>query len=57
MKFYIEGFPAYYRELEMDSLDDILTWINNRLLGKMEYRIFTGKPYTFENLIYQHLVD
>jgi len=55
MKYIIIAFPGYEREIEADSLDDVLKWISTRQLSKMEYHIFTGRPFTFENKVYQHL--
>lgn len=57
MKFYIVAGHGYFKEIEKDSLEDLLAWINARQLEKMEYHIFTGYPYTFENKVYQHLAD
>lgn len=57
MKYYIEAFPDYHKEIESESLEAVLEWINKRHLSKLEYHIFTGYPYTFENKAYQHLVD
>lgn len=56
MKFYIVAGHCTFKEIERDSLEDVLTWINTRQLGKMEYHIFTGYPYTFENKVYEHLI-
>ena len=54
MKYYILGFPVYSRTVEMDSLEEVIQWINERVLGRMDYSIFTGYPCTFNNLVYQH---
>jgi hypothetical protein len=57
MKYYIEAYPAYHKEIEAKTLEEVLQYINARQLGKMEYHIFTGYPYTFENKVYQHLTN
>ena len=54
MKYYIEAFPAYSRAVEMDSIEAVIQWRNERLLSQMDYSIFMGYPYTFNNLAYQH---
>jgi hypothetical protein len=56
LKFYIVAGYCIFKEIERDSLEDVLAWINTRQLGKMEYHIFTGYPYTFENKVYEHLI-
>jgi len=55
MKFHIVAFPGYFKEIEAASLDDVLSWINSRQIGKMDYSVFCGYPYTFENLVFQHI--
>ena len=42
MKYYIEAYPAYHKEMEAKTLDEVLKYINARQLGKLEYHIFTG---------------
>jgi hypothetical protein len=57
MKYYIEvtqrGITTTF-EKEADDLQKLLNIINHKVMGKMDYTIFSGKPYTFDNLIYSH---
>lgn len=54
MKFYIEGFPSYKKELEVNSLADVLNWASKRILSKMDFNVYSSHPYTVDNLVYQH---
>lgn len=57
MKFYIEAFPSYRKEIEANNLAEVLSWISARQIAKLEYSIFSGYPYTFENKVYHHLAQ
>lgn len=54
MKFFIEGFPSYHKEIEMNSLADVLNWASKRILGRMDFNVYSDYPYTVDNLVYQH---
>ena len=57
MKFYIEGFPSYKKELEVNSLADVLNWASKRIIGRMDFKVYSSHPYTVDNLVYQHNKD
>lgn len=57
MKFYIEGFPSYKKEMEMNSLADVLNWASKRIIGRMDFNVYSDYPYTFDNVVYQHKKD
>jgi hypothetical protein len=55
--FYIELFNngiTTTKEKKAENLEELLKDVNSRQMGKMEYQIFSGKPYTFDNLVYIH---
>ena len=55
--FYIELFNngiTTTKEKQANNLEELLKDINSRQMGKMEYQIFSGKPYAFNNLVYTH---
>lgn len=54
MKFFIEGFPSYKKEMEMNSLADVLNWASKRILSRMDFNVYSDYPYTVDNLVYQH---
>jgi uncharacterized protein (DUF433 family) len=41
-------------EKEYDSLQSLVEQINKTQRVKMEYQIFSGRPFIFENLLYSH---
>lgn len=43
------------KEMEAETLEALKVKINNTQRGKMEYSIFSGKPFTFNTLLFQHL--
>lgn len=58
--FYIELFNngIYTTKVKRaNSLKDLLKQINKLQMGKMEYQVFSDKPYTHENLLYTHYKD
>jgi hypothetical protein len=57
MKYYIDVVQrgiSTTKEMEANSLDELLEQINQKIMGRLEYQIFSGKPYTFDNLVYTH---
>lgn len=51
--YYINGI-ATEKEMVAKSLDELLNVINGKIIGRLEYQIFSGKPFSHENLIYSH---
>ena len=51
--YYINGI-ATEKEMGAKSLDELLNVINGKIIGRLEYQIFSGKPFSHENLIYSH---
>lgn len=57
MKFYIEGYPSYKKEIDRNSLIDVLVWASKRIIGRMDFNVYSKYPYTVDNLVYQHKKD
>lgn len=57
MKFYIEGYPSYKKEIDRNSLIDVLVWASKRIIGRMDFNVYSDYPYTFDNVVYQHKKD
>ena len=41
--------------MEAETLEALKEKINNTQRGKMEYSIFSDKPFNFNTLLFQHL--
>jgi hypothetical protein len=60
MKYYIEatqGGINTTKEIDAISLDDLLEQINKKVLGRLDYQVFSEKSYDFNNLVYTHHSD
>jgi len=59
MKFIVVtgSWQITEKEMEADNLEALKIKINNTQRGKMEYSIFSGRPFNFNTLLFQHLAS